>query len=61
MAELEIFISENGDITTEIQGIKGSGCEGIAKKLEDIIGKAAKAEKTSDYYKSNNNSITTLT
>lgn len=60
MAELEIFIAENGDITTEIHGIKGSGCEGIAKAMEDAIGKASKSEKTADYYKSNDPTITTM-
>lgn len=60
MAELEIRIAENGDITTEIQGLKGVGCEGIAKALEDAIGKASKKEKTAEYYQNNDPSITTL-
>lgn len=61
MAELEILIAENGDITTKIEGIKGSGCESIAKTLEDVIGKAFKAEKTLEYYQSPDSTVTTLT
>jgi hypothetical protein len=60
MAEVEIRIADNGDITTEIKGIKGSGCESIAKTIENAIGKAFKAEKTLDYYKTNDSTITTL-
>lgn len=58
MAELEIIIADNGEITTTINGIKGAGCENIVKSLEGIIGKATKAEKTSDYYRSNESLIT---
>lgn len=59
MAELEIVIKDNGEIATEIHGIKGNGCENIAKTLESLIGTATKSEKTSDYYKENAVGITT--
>lgn len=59
MAELEIVIKDNGEIATEIRGIKGNSCENIAKTLESLIGTAAKAEKTADYYKDNSVGITT--
>lgn len=58
MAELEIIIEENGEIKTHIEGIKGSGCANIVKALEAVMGNASKAEKTADYYKSNESLIT---
>lgn len=59
MPIVEVTIADNGDITTEVQGVKGSSCANIADAIKTLFGTARKEEKTADYYKTVTPGITT--
>lgn len=42
-------IDAEGNIEYDIQGIKGSGCEELAKRFEEL-GKQEHGKKTAEYY-----------
>lgn len=48
--ELEISISETGEVSINVQGAKGSKCLDITKELEDVIGNVTFREKKSSFY-----------
>ena len=48
--EIEIVITENGEVEIEIHGVKGKKCIEFSKFLEDAIGEVKERKKTSEYY-----------
>lgn len=48
--EVEIYISEDGEIKFHIKGIKGPKCVDVAKKIEKALGKIKDMDYTSEYY-----------
>lgn len=58
--EIEVLISEEGEIRYHIQGIKGTKCLDIGKALGASLGEVKDIEYTSEYYekKSETNNIT---
>ncbi|MBN3041152.1 MAG: DUF2997 domain-containing protein [Candidatus Omnitrophica bacterium] len=48
--EIEILISEEGDIKFHIKGIKGAKCLELVKVLEKKFGKVKDLTLTSEYY-----------
>ena len=48
--ELEITISETGDITLNVLGSKGKKCMELTKDLEEALGLVRSVEKKVEYY-----------
>ena len=48
--EIEIEISETGEVKAHIKGIPGKGCSDVAKILKEIVGEIKSDTKTSEYY-----------
>jgi len=48
--EIEIYISEDGEVKFHIKGIKGVRCEDVARSLEKSLGKIKDFNRTSEYY-----------
>jgi len=48
--EIEIEISETGEVKAHIKGIPGKGCVEIGKILKEIVGEIKSETKTSEYY-----------
>lgn len=51
--ELEITISNDGTVTINVQGAKGSSCLDLTKDLEEALGMVVKREKKSSFYEEN--------
>ncbi len=47
--EIEFTISPEGKVEFTVKGVKGSGCEEIAKAFEQV-GEVEAREKTAEYY-----------
>ncbi|WP_314744101.1 DUF2997 domain-containing protein [Treponema lecithinolyticum] len=48
--ELEITISENGEVGINVLGAKGKNCMDMTKDLEDALGLVTNREMKSSYY-----------
>lgn len=48
--ELEINISNDGTVTINVQGAKGTSCLGITKELEEALGVVVERDKKSSFY-----------
>ncbi|HNY10583.1 MAG TPA: DUF2997 domain-containing protein [Candidatus Wallbacteria bacterium] len=48
--EIDIEITETGEVKAHIKGIPGKGCAEIGKILKDIVGEVKSESKTSEYY-----------
>lgn len=48
--EIEIHIDDNGNVSFEVKGLKGKGCLGITKDLEEALGVVTNRENTSEFY-----------
>ncbi|WP_028973402.1 DUF2997 domain-containing protein [Spirochaeta cellobiosiphila] len=49
--ELEVTISETGEVELTVKGVNGPQCLRITKELEEALGLVSDRQKTSDYYK----------
>lgn len=58
--ELEISISETGEVSINVQGAKGSKCLDLTKELEDVIGTVTFREKKSSFYEQQDNEQVTV-
>lgn len=61
--EIELFISEDGELKVHIKGIKGSSCLKVLDSLANDLGTIKDKELTSEYYESSqaqDNSVTKL-
>ena len=47
--EIEFVIKPNGDVEFTVKGVKGTGCEGLAKLFDDL-GKKTSDRHTAEYY-----------
>jgi len=50
--EIELFISDDGELKVHIKGIKGSGCLKVLDSLAKDLGVIKDKELTSEYYES---------
>lgn len=48
--EIEIEITETGEVKAHVKGIPGKGCTEVAKILKDIVGEVKSETKTAEYY-----------
>jgi hypothetical protein len=48
--EIELFISEEGELKVHIKGVKGPGCLKILESLAQQIGTEKERTLTSEYY-----------
>lgn len=48
--ELEIQISDKGDVTVNVIGAKGKKCMDITKELEESLGIISSFEKKAEFY-----------
>ncbi len=55
--ELEISISEDGEVSINVLGAKGKKCLDITKEFEDAIGVVTKRETKPSFYESEESSI----
>lgn len=53
--EIELIISEDGEVKIHIKGIKGPGCLKILDSLSKDIGTIKEKQLTSEYYESAEN------
>jgi hypothetical protein len=50
MKELEITIDRNGRVQVAVRGVKGEGCLGLTKNIENAVGRVEEREYTSEFY-----------
>lgn len=50
MAKIIITISKTGQVETEVQGVKGSGCSAISAAFAQAIGITTEDTTTGEYY-----------
>jgi hypothetical protein len=55
--EIELFISEDGELKVHIKGIKGPGCTKVLDSLAKELGTVKEQQPTSEYYESENKDI----
>ena len=48
--EIEAVINLEGEVELTIKGLRGDGCEDIARALEDALGEVVERKKTPEYY-----------
>lgn len=48
--EVEIIISETGEVRVHVKGAKGKACLEYAKWITEIVGKVKEQKLTSEYY-----------
>jgi hypothetical protein len=48
--EIEVFISEDGEVKFHIKGIKGAKCADVAKDMAKELGNLTELNYTSEYY-----------
>lgn len=48
--ELEISISDKGEVTINVIGAKGKKCMDMTKELEDSLGVVTSFERKNEYY-----------
>ncbi len=56
--ELEISISNTGEVTINVIGVKGSSCVDMTKDLEESLGIMKYFERKSEFYQQDNNQNT---
>ena len=52
--DLNITISEEGEIELKVEGVSGPKCLKITEILEEDLGEVLSREKTSEFYKNEN-------
>ncbi|MFA5266487.1 MAG: DUF2997 domain-containing protein [Methanoregula sp.] len=50
MQELEITIDKEGRVQVAVRGVKGDGCLGLTKNLENAVGTVEEREYSAEYY-----------
>jgi hypothetical protein len=50
MQELEITIDKEGRVQVAVRGVKGEGCMGLTKNIENAVGTVEEREYTAEYY-----------
>jgi Protein of unknown function (DUF2997) len=50
MQELEITIDKEGRVQVAVRGVKGEGCQGLTKNIENAVGMVEEREYTAEYY-----------
>jgi hypothetical protein len=50
MQELEITIDKEGRVQVAVRGVKGEGCLGLTKNIEDAVGTVEERAYTAEYY-----------
>jgi hypothetical protein len=50
MQELEITIDKEGRVQIAVRGVKGEGCLGLTKNIENSVGTVEEREYTAEYY-----------
>lgn len=58
--ELEISISNTGEVTVNVIGAKGKSCMDMTKELEESLGIITSLEKKSEFYQQNQTESTTV-
>ena len=48
--EIEITISEDGEVELHVQGVPGSDCMKLTEDLEEALGVVLNREKTNEFY-----------
>lgn len=48
--DVEIIISQTGEVKVHVKGVKGKGCLEYAKWLTRVVGKVKDRQLTSEYY-----------
>lgn len=48
--DVEITISQTGEVKVHVKGVKGKGCLEYAKWLARVVGKVKDQQLTSEYY-----------
>lgn len=52
--EIKIFISKEGQVKIDVEGVKGVSCKDLTKDLEKAFGITVDDKKTSEYYEQDN-------
>ncbi|MBN2440598.1 MAG: DUF2997 domain-containing protein [Spirochaetales bacterium] len=59
--DIDITISNTGEVHLEVKGIKGSRCLDITKDIEDELGIVINREKKSEFYEQVNDTDINIT
>ena len=50
MKELEITIDKEGRVQVAVRGVKGEGCLGLTRNIENAVGTVEERKYTAEYY-----------
>ena len=48
--KIKFVIDENGEVTIDVDGVKGSSCEELTKPFEEILGATESRDYKDSYY-----------
>lgn len=55
--EINILIDENGNVSLDVSGVRGSKCVSMTEDIESFIGKIENREKKSEYYQQDDSDL----
>lgn len=55
--EIKVTIDEEGDVSFEVKGVKGRGCEKLTRKLEEDLGKVTRRKHKAEYFQQERNRL----
>jgi hypothetical protein len=50
MKQIEVIVSPDGEVTIDVVGFKGQGCEKATKALEEAMGITGKRNRKPEYH-----------
>jgi hypothetical protein len=57
--EMEITVTEAGEVSVKVKGVKGRSCKDVSKVIEAALGKSIKSVATGEMYQEAQNVINT--
>ena len=50
MAQINVTIDKEGNVSMDVRGVKGRSCQDLTKQLEQALGKTVSDRKTPEFY-----------
>ena len=50
MERIRVVIPKSGDVSIEVDGVKGQSCKDLTRQLEEALGSKTSDQETSEYF-----------